>query len=170
MKRESGVPSVSEGRGEQGFTLIEALIAIAILAIGLAGVTNLFVVASASNTAANHATAAATEAVETMERLKAIPFLQLVPGGSLTADLPATNTTDAVTNLTYNRVRDVDGVGRIRSRWTIGPPGAGPGGPGPGGPDIYFITVRAESLSPMMMQRTRADLTTFRACTTGNCP
>ena len=163
MTRESGGAPVPDSRGEEGFTLIEALIAIAILAIGLAGVTNLFVVASSSNSAANHATAAATEAAETMERLKAIPFLQLVPGGSLTADLPTPSTDDDVTNARYNRVRDIDGVGRIRSRWTIVQPGAG-------GPDIYFITVRAESLSPMMMQRTRADLTTFRACTTGNCP
>jgi len=163
MKRMPSVPPVSDSRGEEGFTLIEALIAIAILAIGLAGVTNLFVVASASNSAANHATATVTEATETMERLKAIPFLQLAPGGSLTADLPATNATDDVTNITYNRVRDIDGVGRIRSRWTIVQPGAG-------GPDVYFITVRAESMSPMMMQRTRADITTFRACTTGNCP
>jgi len=168
MKRESGVAPVTDSRGEQGFTLIEALIAIAILAIGLAGVTNLFVVASASNSAANHATAAVAEATETMERLKAIPFLQLVPGGPplLDADLPATNgTVDLVVGgvLQYNRVRDVDGVGRIRTRWNIVQPGAG-------GPDVYFITVRAESLSPMMMQRTRADMTTFRACTTGNCP
>jgi len=151
MKRESGVAPVPDSGGEQGFTLIEALIAIAILAIGLAGVTN------------NHGTAAVTEATETMERLKAIPFLQLVPGGSLAADMPATSATDDVTNATYNRVRDVDGVGRIRTRWTIVQPGAG-------GPDVYFITVRAESLSPMMMQRTRADMTTFRVCTTGNCP
>jgi prepilin-type N-terminal cleavage/methylation domain-containing protein len=166
MKRESGVAPVTDSRGEQGFTLIEALIAIAILAIGLAGVTNLFVVASASNSAANHATAAVTEATETMERLKAIPFLQLAPGGSLAADLPAPNGTDDVAPggvLQYNRERDIDGVGRVRSRWTIVQPGAG-------GPDVYFITVRAESLSPMMMQRTRADMTTFRACTTGNCP
>ena len=163
MKRESGVAPVPDSGGEQGFTLIEALIAIAILAIGLAGVTNLFVVASSSNSAANHATAAVTEATETMERLKAIPFLQLAPGGDLAADMPATSATDDVTNATYNRVRDVDGVGRIRTRWTIVQPGAG-------GPDVYFITVRAESLSPMMMQRTRADMTTFRVCTTGNCP
>ena len=163
MKRECGVAPESASRGEEGFTLIEALIAIAILAIGLAGVTNLFVVASSSNSAANHGTAATTEAIETMERLKAIPFLQLVPGGSLTADLPVLSATDDVTAATYNRVRELDGVGRIRSRWSIVQPAGG-------GPDIYFITVRAESMSPMMMQRTRADMTTFRACTTGNCP
>ena len=166
MKRESDVAPIPDSGGEQDFTLIEALIAIAILAIGLAGVTNLFVVASSSNSAANHGIAAVTEATETMERLKAIPFLQLVPGGSLAVDMFATNATDDLFSggvFQYNRERDVDGVGRIRTRWTIVQPGAG-------GPDVYFITVRAESQSPMMMQRTRADMTTFRACTTGNCP
>ena len=45
---------------EAGFTLIEALVAIVILAFGLMAVTNLLVVAAASNTVGNHSTAATT--------------------------------------------------------------------------------------------------------------
>jgi len=150
---------------EAGFTLIEALIAVLILVFGLMGVANLFVVATTSNSVANHGTGCVAEATETMERLKAIPYLQLMlaEGGSLDADLPAENMDDDVTTATFNRVRDVEGVSRLRTRWTITRPRAG-------GLDTLFITVRCESESPMAGFRSRAEFTTFRSCTIQGCP
>jgi hypothetical protein len=76
---------------ESGFTLIEALIAIVVLMVGIVAIVNLFVVASTSNAIGNHSTAATGQATETMERLKAIPFLNITAamGGSTVGDLDA---------------------------------------------------------------------------------
>jgi hypothetical protein len=154
--------------GEAGFTLVEALISVLVLVFGLMGVANLFALAASSNSTANHATAAVAEATETMERLKAIPFTQLVPGGDIDNPLPAPavpgfpGAADVTVN-TYNRIREIPGVGVIRTTWTIVRPGAG-------GPDTLFIRVRSESTSVMRGRRSRAEFTTFRTCTTAGCP
>lgn len=158
-----------EGRGsEAGFTLIEALTAIVVLAIGLVGVANLFVVAGSSNMVANQATAAASEATEVLERLKAIPFDQIQPGGDLdnnTGGIPNcdASTQDCVVAGNFNGFREVDGVARIQSRWLVRRPGAG-------GPDTFFIVVRSEAQTALGFMRTRAEYTTFRTCTADGCP
>jgi len=166
-------PRADRREGERGFTLIEALVAILILVVGLAGVTNLIVLAADSNTVANQATAAVTEATETMEELKAVPFNSLVVGGDLDNPLPApVQLGDAGADEIsdgpaaaprYNKIRELPGVGVIRTTWTIVRPGAG-------GPDVLFIMVRSESTSPMRGRRTRAEFSTFRTCTTDGCP
>lgn len=150
---------------EAGFTLIEALIAIVVLAFGLIGITNLFVVATASNQMGNMTTAATVRSVETLEKLKAVPFDLLAPGGSLTAD-SGVNATPEVTVggvLAYNCQETVPGVGLVRSRWTVV-------GNFPGGADVRYITVRSEVLGPFGGQLSRAEYATFRTCTTRGCP
>jgi len=158
-------PSIT--RTECGFTLIEVLMAIVILAVGLIGVTNLMVVAASSNIAANHATAAASEGSEAMEMLKAIPFRNLRAGGSVTADSPSQNTsdppviTDAGGILTkWNMYRQVDGVGLIQVRWQITAVDS----------KTFFIDVVAQSTAPIVAGRSRAEFTTFRTCTVAAPP
>ena len=106
-----------------------------ILAVGLVAVTNLFVVAAASNQIGNLTTATATEASQTLERLKSVDFLTVLvpPGaptnqGSLVADTGPANavpsaTTDVfvggVPPLTYHMYRTIPSLGVIRTRWTI---------------------------------------------------
>ena len=111
---------------ESGFTLVEVLIAMVILAFGLIAVANLMVVAGSSNSLANHTTAAATEATEVLERLKAVPFLTLTAGGDLVADAGNALNCDATNNATecavtgnYNQMRNIPGVGWIKTRWLI---------------------------------------------------
>jgi type II secretory pathway pseudopilin PulG len=194
-----------EARSEAGFTLIEALVSMVILSFGLIAVTNLFLVGGTSNKAANHGTAATAEAVEVMERLKAIPFMTLQTSmagqptvGNLDANAGTLNTSSAlgcggsenccaepsnppaspvpgtvpapatsyncVVPGNYNMIRQIPGVGRIRVRWRIAAPGAG-------GTDTLFLAVRAESMAPIVGgQRSRIELTTFRACTLTGCP
>jgi len=160
---------------EAGFTLVETLIAMVVLTFGLIAITNLFVVAASSNSVANHGTAAAAEAAEVMERLKAIPFNNLSAGGDLDTDQGPLSNCDAevntcVTGTNYNSSRTIPGVGRIKVRWmTIDV--AGPCGGCAGGPATKFIRVRAESLAPLAGPRSRAEFTSFRSCTlAGPCP
>src|SRR6185503_18064847 len=86
--REREMTRSEDGRSanvssESGFTLIEALVAVVVLAVGLISVANLMVVAAASNAVANQATAAATVASQELERLTALPYDQLLEGGDL---------------------------------------------------------------------------------------
>ncbi|PYQ15521.1 MAG: hypothetical protein DMF80_08685 [Acidobacteria bacterium] len=152
------MPSNRAATGESGFTIVEAMIAIVILVFGLMAVTNLMVVAGSSNTAANHGTAATSQATEVMERLKAIPFTTLTTGGSLSADVGTANCQAG----NFNVYRGIPGVGVIRTRWQITSAGA----------DVLFIAVRSESTSPLVGSRSRAEFTTFRSCsaTTLGCP
>ena len=69
--------------GEQGFTLIEALIAMVILIVGIAAISNLMVVAGTSNAAANSTTGASAVAAQQMELLKSQTFTGLAAGGGV---------------------------------------------------------------------------------------
>jgi Tfp pilus assembly protein PilV len=156
--------SVYQGReAEQGFTLIEALVAMLILMFGVAAVANLMVVAGTSNTVASHSTAATAAATQQMELLKSAPFGTLAPGGSTTADVGPTGACGATpVTATYNcnsiltgANAQFTGVGRMKVRWEII-------ALAPASPDTHFIQVTAESMAPALGRRTRVLLTTFR--------
>jgi type II secretory pathway pseudopilin PulG len=148
-------------RGEAGFTLVEALCAIVILAFGLIAIANLLLVASTSNTTANISTAATTLAVQQLENLKAVSFDDplglLVAGGDLDNDQAGYFT---------NPPAEIPGVGQIRVRWRIVDVDT----------QTKFITVRAESTALLIGPRSRAEFTVFRSCTDAtpapglNCP
>lgn len=180
-----------KNQSESGFTLIEALIAIVILAVGLVAVTNLFVVGATSNEIGNLTTATATEASQTLERLKSLDYLTtlaplagpVIQGDpNLATDVGPANATPSATAdvmvgavLTYHMYRIVPSVGVIRTRWCItsfntsGPTAAA------------FITVRSEALGAAVAgvatgrsrlggQLSRSDFSTWRACTSQGCP
>ena len=134
---------------QEGFTLIEALIAILILVFGLMAIANLYAIAGTSNRVANAGTAAAAAASERMEHLKSLPFdhPQLTAQGNLDED-SASN---------YFDYQDVPGVGRVRTRWLVADVGTDP--------SVKFITVRSEATGAVTGQRSRAEFTTFRSCT-----
>jgi Tfp pilus assembly protein PilV len=133
-------------RGEEGFTLVEALTAIVILSFGLMAVTNLLVVAASSNSVANQSTAAADMAAQQMEALKLTAWNNLpVAGGGGVAT--------CVTNFCRND--DIPGVGRIETRWQVESVDA----------RTLFIRVRSEGRGVLSGPRSRAEFTTFRSCT-----
>jgi prepilin-type N-terminal cleavage/methylation domain-containing protein len=156
---------------ESGFTLVEALIAIVVLSVGLMAVTNLLIIAAASNTVGNHSTAATTAASETMERLKSRSFLTLTPGGNVDAgtegsisacDETPPSTAECVVAGNFNSRRAIPGVGEIRTFWEIRQIDG----------QVLFIRVRSQSTAALAGARSRAEFTTFRSCTaTGiGCP
>jgi len=176
---------------EAGFSLVEALAAIVILSFGIIAVANLLLVAASSNQIGNLSTAAAVQATETMEKLKAVNFCTLrtaaasgATAGSLTADLPAPippggtappwpepDVVDAAGVPVFNNHRQVQGVGVVRTRWTI-----------TNLTDVYLtpvlaIVVRSEVVggpggprTPFGGDLSRAELRTFRTCTGRGCP
>jgi Tfp pilus assembly protein PilV len=77
---------------DSGFTLVEALTAIVILAFGLIAITNLLLVASSSNVVANTSTGSASVSSEMMDTMKATDYTVLAgqAGGNLDADVGAT--------------------------------------------------------------------------------
>ena len=151
--------------GEAGFTLVEALCAIVILAFGLIAITNLLLVASTSNSTANQSTGATALAAQQLEVLKAIPFADanaiptaaLNAGGDLDADQAGFFTDPPA---------EIPGVGQIRVRWKIVDVDT----------QTKFISVRAESTALLIGARSRAEFTVFRSCTDSapppalNCP
>lgn len=161
--------------GQDGFSLVEVLIAVVVLAFGLMAVANLFAMATSSNVAARHMTAAVTQASEATEMLKAVPFSGLRPGGTVNLDTPAaanhvwqahqqidvdTNNDDVVD--AYEADRDVDGVGTIRIRWQLQRIDQ----------QTWLVRVMAASASPLLRARSRVEFVTYRTCTGPNlgCP
>jgi prepilin-type N-terminal cleavage/methylation domain-containing protein len=147
---------------ERGFTLIEALIAIVILAFGMIAVSNLMFMAASSNTVANQGTAASTAASQTLELLKAEPFNMLTVGGDLD---PAKFAPSYVCNNQFCRDDSIPGVGMIKTRWQIS-------SVNPNDNQVLFIRVRSEGMGTLSRGRSAAEFTTFRSCTAvaSGCP
>jgi len=179
---------------QAGFTLIEALIAMVVLAAGLAAIANLFVVAGSTTSVANKSSAATAQATEAMERLKAIPFLQLAAGGSVFPAPAAPPMCAAVCNdgvALNNCVRPgnfamcksvtagagvgVNGVGQVRTLWSIVTAETRNGAAG-AAPSAYYITVQSDVIGPFGGNqfaaggRSQALFSTLRVCTTAGCP
>lgn len=149
-------PPAARPSREAGFTLIEALIAIVILAVGLIAITNLFFVAAASNSLGNATTTTAALASERLDRLKAIPFNDLlamcaaVPAGDPCGDLDG----DPTTLPTFSDVQDIPGAPQILTEWQLIATGG----------NTYFIHVLAAPQVGLTGRRSRAEFTTFRTC------
>lgn len=75
-------------RGEDsGFTLLEVVIALFLIAVSVIALAPLFVYASRENASAGQLGSAEARAVERMELLRATPFAELDNGGDLAADV-----------------------------------------------------------------------------------
>lgn len=144
---------------EAGFTLIEALAAIVILAFGLIAITNLLLIAGSSNSVANQSTAATIAAAEQLEMLKSLtwgdPALPVQgPGakfGDVDVDPPPACCARDVLVAAPGEVQRVP----VQVRWEVV------------GIDNWtvFIRVRAQAVGPLG-RRSRAEFTTMRVCST----
>lgn len=158
---------------EAGFTLVEALVAIVVLVFGLMAVTNLMIVAASSNSVANQGTAAVTSATHVMDMIRSTTFTDLTSGGTLmdTSDAgsapPCNDPTLTFDNPPERHCNDdIPGVGTIHTHWII---------TATADQRLMYVRVQSEGLGVLAGARSRADFTTFRACTnsdpaTGGCP
>jgi type IV pilus assembly protein PilV len=138
------VPAAARPGPEAGFTLVEALVAMLVLAVGMISVANLMLVAATSNSVGNQSTAAATIATQELERLTAIPYDQLLVGGDLSANDP-----------NFFSETNVPGVGLVRTRWRVTAFQN----------QTRLISVRSEGTGALSGARSRAEFTTIRSCT-----
>jgi Tfp pilus assembly protein PilV len=157
-------------RAEAGFTLVEALVAIVVLTFGLMAVTNLMLVAASSNSVANQGTAAVTSATRAMDMLKANTYdvLDDSPGGTTFASDHAAKACDAVDLVVtdWHCTDTVPGVGTVHTHWYV---------TAAADPRLLHLRVRSEGTGALSGARSRAEFTSFRACTnsnptTGQCP
>ncbi len=151
-------PNRGSARSEAGFTLVETLVAIVILAVGIMAVTNLLVVAASSNGTASHSTATTAIASRVLDTLKALPYDDpgLATGGDLANDVQNSQNVDSF------RDDVLPGVGRIHTRWRVQS----------AGPRILFVEVRSESTALLTGRRSRAEFATYRGCAAqaAGCP
>jgi Tfp pilus assembly protein PilV len=155
---------------ETGFTLVEALVAIVVLTFGLMAVTNLMLVAASSNSVANQGTAAVTSATRAMDMLKANTYdvLDDNPGGTTFANDHAAKACDAADLVVtdWHCTDTVPGVGTVHTHWYV---------TAAADPRLLHLRVRSEGTGALSGARSRAEFTSFRACTnsnptTGQCP
>ncbi len=72
--------------GQSGFTLVEVLVALFVLAFGLLAVAPLFVFAARDAAASSDYGVASALAVKRLEMLRTVEFTSLAAGGSLTSN------------------------------------------------------------------------------------
>jgi Tfp pilus assembly protein PilV len=137
---------------EAGFTLVEAIMATAILTVGLAAVSNLTFVAISSNVIGNRASTAAFLASQKMEDLRSTTFDSL-------ADSP-TNALD-VDQTGYFQDDVVEKVGTFKTRWKITTVVSY-------GASLKYLVTRSQMVG-VLGRQTRAEFTTLRSCTGTGC-
>jgi type II secretory pathway pseudopilin PulG len=160
------------GGGEAGFTLVETLVAVVVLVFGLMAVTNLLLVAASSNAVANQGTAAVTSATRALDLLKSTSYAALSAGGAAfatddgTPSIKDCGAIDLVVGADWHCDDNVPGVGRVHTHWWV---------TATADPRLFHIRVQSEGTGALTGARSRAEFTTFRACTnsdpaTGGCP
>lgn len=139
-------------RSQDGFTLIEALIATLVLSFGLISISNLMIVSTSTNYIANQSTAATMIAAQQLETLRSTAFVNMTVSPSDTLNSQVSG---------WNAQTNVAGVGNFITTWRIQAVSV----------NTRFIQVRTESLG-FLGRRTRAEFTTYRSCTLPNsgCP
>lgn len=162
------------GGNEAGFSLVEAIIAVLVFIIGIAAISNMFVMAMTANSTANVSAGAAGVASEVMDRLRALPSNTLTattganPYASQTAHdayfqpsagdsgvcSEETGTTNCVRPGNFVLTKIVPGVGIVHAKWHVTQVG--------GGTNLLFITVRAQTMATVVGERGNAEFTMFR--------
>jgi type II secretory pathway pseudopilin PulG len=120
------VPITDRLASAEGTSLVEVIVATALLAASLAAVAQLFAVAIASNIASQTATSTTTLAAQKLEQLRTDNALTGSPSGALEEDTPGyVDYVDAWGNASNDRTRPAAAL-YVR-RWSVEPSPADPG-------------------------------------------
>ncbi|MCG8417321.1 MAG: prepilin-type N-terminal cleavage/methylation domain-containing protein [Proteobacteria bacterium] len=126
MTKSTGNIRLHKRSGQQGFSLLELLIALAVTVVGLAGLMSLHVATMKGNRTAAHTADATTIAQQTMEELRSMSMAEIT---TRHGPLPITgvnnmDTVDGRAGMTFTRdlsVREMSGflvMMRIVVNWT----------------------------------------------------
>ena len=124
---------------ERGFSLVEVLVALFLIALGVLAAAPMFVYAMQGNATGADFGSVGALAVERMEQLRASSFVSLAAGGSLT-----------VSQTGYSDTSDPDYIIRWRITDDATPP------------SVKTITVRAIAVRQVVGERKEITLTTLR--------
>jgi type IV pilus assembly protein PilV len=136
----------------QGFTLIEIMVAMVIFAIGILSVAALQTKATKGNISANRSTRAFTWCSDRMETLMSLPYASVVTNTPL-------QTADGIDNDYDGQIDEANENGDIRISWNVINNDGAPGNPPL---NTISITVTVIWQTPMGQQKT-VNLTTVRA-------
>lgn len=103
LRDNSGVQR-DDRKGEQGFTLIEVLIALLLLLIGVAGVLSLQMVSMRATSYSRHATEATIVAEDKMEELMLVEAADIIHGDSDIVDSQGVDAADGDYNRSWTAV------------------------------------------------------------------
>jgi prepilin-type N-terminal cleavage/methylation domain-containing protein len=109
---------------DRGFSLLEVLIAIAIVTLVLAAIAPLFALSVHANTAARTITVATLLAAAKMEQLRSLPWAFDASGRPIDDPRLAPSPSDALQRNTAGFCDFVDGAGRLLGETTTPSPGA----------------------------------------------
>ncbi len=117
------MPAFRNQRNDEGFSLIEVMVAIMILMVGLLSLAQMMIVATNSNNLSGRMTSCSALAKEQLERLKASPFYTN-PAGLVRNPILAAGGQIDVTVGGYSQIYDEEGLGTAAAgmfevRWQI---------------------------------------------------
>ena len=143
-------------RSTRGFSLVEALVATAMMAVGIAGLAQLFVVAIGANERAKHITRAAIFAQQKMEELRANGDPTPSPPDALDRNVPGFFDLVAASGLPPDAAAGPPRTAVYIRRWRVGPLAADPAGTlvlqvrvtqATGGGDVRLASLMARRIS-----------------------
>lgn len=152
MSKKQPIRKLNIRHNDQGFTLIEIIVAMVIFAIGILSVAALQTKATKGNISANRSTRAFTWCSDRMEMLMSLPYDNVV------ADAPV-QTADGIDNDYDGQIDEAGESGDININWTVVNNDGAPGNPPL---NTISITVTVIWSTPMGQQKT-INLTTVRA-------
>ncbi len=117
------MPASRNQRNDEGFSLIEVMVAIMILMVGLLSLAQMMIVATNSNNLSGRMTSCSALAKEQLERLKASPFYTN-PAALLRNPILAAGGDTNATVGGYSQIYDEEGIataaaGMFEVRWQI---------------------------------------------------
>jgi type IV pilus assembly protein PilV len=165
MSKKQSIRKLNICHNNQGFTLIEIMVAMVIFAIGILSVAALQTKATKGNISANRSTRAFTWCSDRMEVLMSLPYTHddldaTLNAGEHSQDVGSfTQATDGIDNDYDGQIDEAGETGNIDIEWTV----VDNDGVAPNPPEFTkSITVTVTWQTPMGQEKT-INLTTVRA-------